>query len=243
MKKKKIVLVAGGNGGVGFQCVNLFYKSGYEVIVIDKYKKNLNFFKSKKIQFYKSSLSSEKITMNLMKKILKNNGKVNILINCIGRFSRKSITSVSKKEIQNILNINLIYPMLLIKNFINIFNKDQSVKKIINIGSMAGVNGGVFAGDVYSISKAGIINLTKSVAKKYGKNNIICNCINPGPLESSMTKNWPKNVKKNLIHSFKLNRHSLGSTQEIAKICLFLASDSANYFQGSELNVNGGLII
>ena len=243
MKKNNIVIIAGGDGGIGFGCVNVFLKSGYKIIVIDKKNKNKKFYKDNNIYFFKSSISEEGSIKSILRKIEKKVGKANILINCIGKFSSKKITEISKKEINDILNINIIYPILLIKNFIKISIKEKKVTKIINIGSMAGQNGGEFAGDLYSISKAGIINLTKSIAKKYGKKNIICNCINPGPIDTSMTKNWPKKIKKNLISKFNVRRKSLGTVYDISNACLFLASDKSNYIQGSELNINGGLVI
>ena len=236
-------MIAGGDGGIGFSCVNVFLNSGYKVIVIDKKNNNKKFYKDNNVYFFKSSLSTEKNIQSILLKIKKKIGTVNVLINCVGKFSDKKITEVTKKEIYESLNINIIYPILLIKNFIKISIKEKKVTKIINIGSMAGQNGGEFAGDLYSISKAGIINLTKSIAKKYGKKNIICNCINPGPIDTPMTKNWPKKIKQNLIKKFKVKRKSLGSVLDVSNACLFLASDNSNYIQGSELNINGGLVI
>ena len=243
MKNNNIVMIAGGDGGIGFSCVNVFLNSGYKVIVIDKKNKNKKFYINNNVYFFKSSLSTEKNIQSILFKIKKKIGRVNVLINCIGKFSDKKITEITKREIYESLNINIIYPILLIKNFIKISIKEKKVTKIINIGSMAGRNGGEFAGDLYSISKAGIINLTKSIAKKYGKQNIICNCINPGPIDTYMTKNWPKKIKQNLIKKFKVKRKSLGSVHDISNACLFLASDNSNYIQGSELNINGGLVI
>jgi len=243
MKNNNIVMIAGGDGGIGFSCVNVFLNSGYKVIVIDKKNNNKKFYKDNNVYFFKSSLSTEKNIQSILLKIKKKIGTVNVLINCVGKFSDKKITEVTKKEIYESLNINIIYPILLIKNFIKISIKEKKVTKIINIGSMAGQNGGEFAGDLYSISKAGIINLTKSIAKKYGKKNIICNCINPGPIDTPMTKNWPKKIKQNLIKKFKVKRKSLGSVLDVSNACLFLASDNSNYIQGSELNINGGLVI
>lgn len=116
--------------------------------------------------------------------------------------------------------------------------------KIINIASLAGQNGGIFAGDLYSVTKAALINFTKSIAKKYGSLNINCNCINPGPLESSMTKNWPKKIRNNLIKGFNIkNGRKLGDPKEIANIILFLASEKSRLIQGAEINANGGLNI
>ena len=243
MKNNNIVIIAGGDGGIGFSCVNVFLKSGYKVIVIDKKNNNKKFYKDNNVYFFKSSLSKENNIKSILQKIEKKIGRANILINCIGKFSDKKITEVNKKEINDILNINIIYPILLIKNFIKISIKEKKVTKIINIGSMAGQNGGEFAGELYSISKAGIINLTKSIAKKYGKKNIICNCINPGPIDTPMTQNWPKKIKKNLISKFKVRRKSLGTVHDVSNACLFLASDKSNYIQGYELNINGGLVI
>ena len=243
MKNNKIVLIAGGDGGVGFNCVKLFLNSGYKVVVIDKSCENKNFYLKNNINFFKSTLNSEKKINNILLKIQKKIGMVSVLINCIGKFSNKKITEITKQEIYESLNINVIYPILLIKNFIKISIKQKKITKIINIGSIAGQNGGEFAGELYSISKAAIINLTKSIAKTYGTRNIICNCINPGPLDTKMTKNWPKKIKQSLIKKYKISTKSLGSAYDVANACLFLASDNSNYIQGSELNINGGLVI
>ena len=241
--KKKIVIIAGGDGDIGFDCVKNFLKFNYKVVVIDIKFKNKIYFKKNNVICFKSNLSSEKNIRSILYKINKKVGKAQILINCIGIFSSKTILDLDLKEIENILRINLIYPLLLIKNFIKISTTPKKISKIINIGSMAGQNGGEFAGDLYSISKAGIINLTKSIAKKFGKRNIICNCINPGPLDGYITNKWSNQVKQNLINKYKTNRKSLGKPSDISNACIFLAEDSSNYIQGSELNINGGLVI
>jgi 3-oxoacyl-[acyl-carrier protein] reductase len=187
-------------------------------------------------------LNEKKIKL-IFNKIKKKFGSPYILLNCAGIFSSKNIVQVSKKDINHIFDVNVTLPTLLIKNFISLKLRDKSVGKIINIGSMAGQNGGEFAGELYSMSKASIINLTKSIAKKFGKKNIFCNCINPGPIETSMTKNWPSKIKTNLIKKFKINKKSLGSIDDIVNICVFLSSEKNNFIQGAEINANGGLII
>jgi 3-oxoacyl-[acyl-carrier protein] reductase len=241
--KKKIVIIAGGDGDIGFECVKIFLKSGYKVIVIDKKLDNKKYFDKNGVNYFKNNLKIQKNIISNLSTIKKTIGNADVLINCIGKFSGKNLLELNIHEMEDILRINIIYPMLLIKNFIKIMTFKNRITKIINIGSMAGQNSGVHAGEMYSISKAGIINLTKSISKKFGKKNIICNCINPGPLEGKITKKWPKNIKKNLIKDYKLNQNSLGKTSEVARVCLFLADDKINYIQGAELNINGGLII
>ena len=226
--KKKIVIIAGGDGDIGFNCVKKFLDYNYKVVVIDRKFKNKTYFDKHKVTYFKTNLNSEKNIKSILNKTNKKVGKAQILINCIGVFSSKTILELDLKEIENLLRNNLVYPLLLIKNFIKISTNPKNISKIINIGSMAGQNGGEFAGDLYSISKAGIINITKSIAKKFGKRNIICNCINPGPLEGSITNKWSKKVKQNLIKKYKTNRKSLGKPSDISNACIFLAEDSTN---------------
>lgn len=241
--KKKIVIIAGGDGDIGFECVKLFLKSGYKVIVIDKNLDNKKYFDKNGVNYFNNDLNIEKNIISNLSTIKKTIGNVDVLINSIGKFSEKNLLKLNIHEMEDIFRNNIIYPMLLIKNFIKIFSSKNRITKIINIGSMSGQNAGIYAGDMYSISKAGIINLTKSISKKFGKKNIICNCINPGPLEGKITKIWPKKIKKDLIKNYKIKQNSLGKTSEVASACLFLADDKTNYIQGAELNINGGLII
>ena len=97
MKNNNIVMIAGGDGGIGFSCVNVFLNSGYKVIVIDKKNNNKKFYKDNNVYFFKSSLSTEKNIQSILLKIKKKIGTVNVLINCVGKFSDKKITEVTKK--------------------------------------------------------------------------------------------------------------------------------------------------
>ncbi len=239
---KKIIVIAGGSGGIGLEACKLFLKEGSILIIIDKNKPSIK-LRNKNLFFYKSNLSNEKSMKIIVKNIIKKFKKIDVLVNSIGIFSNKDILSLSEKKIFNIFQKNFVISTILTKFFLRSMIKKQE-GKIINIGSMAGQNGGIFAGDLYSASKAALINFTKSVAKKYGKYNIHCNCINPGPLESKMTKIWPNKIKRNLISNFKIkNGNKFGDTKDIANIILFLASENSRLIQGSEINANGGLVI
>lgn len=240
--KKKIIVIAGGSGGIGLQASKLFLKEGSILIIIDKKKPSIK-SKNKNLFFYQSNLSSEKSIQLVVKTIIKKFKKIDVLVNSIGIFSNSDVLALSEKKIINIFHKNFIISTILTKYFLRLMLKQQS-GKIINIGSMAGQNGGVFAGDFYSASKAALINFTKSIAKKYGKYNVYCNCVNPGPLESKMTKMWPKKIKRDLIKNFKIkNGKNLGDVRDIGNIILFLASENSRLIQGAEINANGGLVI
>lgn len=239
---KKVIVMAGGSGAIGLNTCKLLLKEGSILIVIDKKKPSIKENK-KNFFFYKSSLLNEKSIKNVVNKIINKNKNIDVLINSIGVFSNKSILNLSQKQISNIFYINFIITSMLTKYFLKHMIKKQK-GKIINIASLAGQNGGIFAGDLYSVTKAAIINFTKSIAKKYGRLNINCNCINPGPLESDMTKNWPKKIRNNLAKGFNIkNGKKLGDPKEIANIILFLASEKSRLIQGAEINANGGLNI
>ena len=224
---KKVIVMAGGSGAIGLNTCKLLLKEGSILIVIDK-KKPLIKANKKNFFFYRSSLLNEKSIQNVVNKIINKN---------------KSILNLSQKQISNIFYINFVITSMLTKYFLKHMIKKQK-GKIINIASLAGQNGGIFAGDLYSVTKAALINFTKSIAKKYGRLNINCNCINPGPLESDMTKNWPKQIRNNLAKGFNIkNGKKLGDPKEIANIILFLASEKSRLIQGAEINANGGLNI
>lgn len=234
--------MAGGSGAIGLNTCKLLLKEGSILIVIDK-KKPLIKANKKNFFFYRSSLLNEKSIQNVVNKIINKNKNIDVLINSIGIFSNKSILNLSQKQISNIFYINFVITSMLTKYFLKHMIKKQK-GKIINIASLAGQNGGIFAGDLYSVTKAALINFTKSIAKKYGRLNINCNCINPGPLESDMTKNWPKQIRNNLAKGFNIkNGKKLGDPKEIANIILFLASEKSRLIQGAEINANGGLNI
>jgi NAD(P)-dependent dehydrogenase (short-subunit alcohol dehydrogenase family) len=119
--------------------------------------------------------------------------------------------------------------------------KKQGGGKIINIASTAGITGGYYAGIDYSISKAGIITLTKALARRLAKYNIKVNAIAPGIIDSPMTRSWPKEVIEDLVKKIPLGR--LGKPEDVANVAAFLASDEADYITGQVIIVDGGLLL
>ncbi|HHD83019.1 MAG TPA: SDR family oxidoreductase, partial [Bacteroidetes bacterium] len=112
--------------------------------------------------------------------------------------------------------------------------------KIINIASVIGEIGN--AGQInYAASKAGIIGLTKSLAKEVARRNITVNAIAPGFIETSMTKSLPENVVEDYLKS--IPERKLGKPEDIANVVLFLSSEAANYITGQVINVDGGLVM
>jgi len=121
------------------------------------------------------------------------------------------------------------------------FMKDQRSGKIVNIASLAGKVGGIFAGANYAASKAGVICLTKSLAKRLAPYGINVNAVAPAMIETDMIQDWPKEVKQSFLRQIPLGR--FGKPEEVAETVLFLVSDGANYITGATIDVNGGLLM
>ena len=116
----------------------------------------------------------------------------------------------------------------------------QKFGKIINISSIIGQIGN--KGQVnYSASKAGIFGITKSLSKELGSRNINVNAINPGYIETQMTKNLSKEKKIDFLSKIPLNR--FGKANEVSELTYFLASNSANYISGQTINIDGGMVV
>uniref|UniRef100_UPI00193ADEAA 3-oxoacyl-[acyl-carrier-protein] reductase FabG-like n=1 Tax=Styela clava TaxID=7725 RepID=UPI00193ADEAA len=139
------------------------------------------------------------------------------------------------------MKINLNGYFLMVKEFVKLLSdvdKGQGFCCIVNVSSMLGIRGfPLFAG--YSASKSGIIGLTKCVASEYSQQKIRCNAVLPGMIQTPAIEGVPESFKENIVAQTPMQR--LGKPEEVAKACLFLASNDSSYVNGACLEVSGGL--
>ncbi len=166
-------------------------------------------------------------------------GKVDILVNNAGITKDSLLIRMSESDWDAVININLKGTFNCIKAVTRLMMK-QRYGRIINITSVVGEIGNAGQAN-YAASKAGIIGLTKSVARELASRNITCNAIAPGFIETDMTANLDETVKESLKDQIPLGR--LGSVEDVAKAVSFLASDEAAYITGQVLNVDGGMVM
>ena len=112
--------------------------------------------------------------------------------------------------------------------------------RIVNVGSIVAVAGNPGQAN-YVASKAGLIGMTKALARELGPRSITVNAVAPGFIETDMTKDLPEELQNSLIRSIPLGR--MGSAQEVANAVLFLVSDAASYITGQTIHVNGGMLM
>lgn len=238
----KAVLVTGGVRGIGKAITETFAEKGYTVIA--NYINSDNNAIMLKEQFnnvhiYKADISNENDVNNMVKYIEKNIGGIDILVNNAGIAQQKLFTDITADDWLKMININLSGVFYCCKAVLPNMIKKKS-GKIINISSMWGQVGGSCEVH-YSASKAGVIGLTKALAKEVGLSGIAVNCICPGVISTDMMSSFSESDIKALKDETPLQ--CIGMPKDIADMVYFLAKDSTKFITGQIIGVNGGMII
>ena len=238
----KIVLITGANRGIGHSIMSAFINAGYIVVGTsrsdDGVKKiNDTIGDPSKGCGVKMDVTSENDIQSANKLIRDKFGITTILINNAGVTKDNLLMRMSSEEWNDVVDTNLNSLYRVTKEFIREMMK-QKTGRIINISSVVGMSGNAGQSN-YSSSKSAIYGFTKSLAKEVASRNITVNAISPGFIETDMTDKLSDEQKQAIVSAIPLSR--MGSTKDIADITLFLASDSASYITGENINVNGGL--
>lgn len=240
----KIAIVTGASRGIGLEIAKTFHKNGAKIVITDIDKNTLftvnkKFNDSENVLSVVSDVSNADSVTNIVKKTIEKFDKIDILINCAGITRDNLIIRMKENDWDNVINTNLKSVFLTSKIAGRYMMKAKS-GNIINISSVVGITGNAGQAN-YSASKAGIIGITKSLAKEFASRNIRVNAIAPGFIDTAMTKNLKEKAKGQLIDAILLKR--LGKTEDIANTALFLASSLSDYITGQTLIVDGGMTI
>ncbi len=166
-------------------------------------------------------------------------GRIDILVNNAGITRDNLLIRMSAQQWQEVIDVNLSGVYYAIRAAAKPMMR-QRAGKIINITSIVGQIGN--AGQVnYSAAKAGIIGMTKAVAKEFAARNIQVNCVAPGFIATDMTKDLPEDVKNDLFAAIPAG--SMGTPDDVAHAVVFLAGDATNYITGQVINVDGGMVM
>ncbi len=246
--KDKVVVITGGAGGVGRSLTEAFLEENAIVVSLDKNKEKGEEIeeqfkkKGKEICFIETDVSDQPSIDKAFDAIFKKFSTIDILVNNAGVFSCTPISDITADSWDAIMRMNVRSALLCTQKVLTIM-KEKKYGKIINIASMGGETGGIYAGADYAISKAGMISLTKTSAKNLGEYGISVNCVSPGPLTTDMTKYWPPEVLEDLKKRTFVKEKRLGKPEEVASVVVFLASDRASFIQGAQIDINGGIFM
>lgn len=176
---------------------------------------------------------------NMVKEVLAKYGKVDILVNNAGITKDNLIMRMSEADYDAVLDTNLKGAFNMIRHLSRSFLKQRS-GKIINISSVSGVMGNAGQSN-YSASKAGLIGLTKSVARELASRNVCVNAVAPGFITTEMTEVLSEDYQKKINEMIPLGK--MGTTKDIANLVLFLAGNQSDYITGQVIHVDGGMVM
>lgn len=230
----KKVLITGGNKGIGLETTRLFLENNYKVIVVARDYTNFEFNDNYNVEKIKYDLSNVEGIKDLVDKI----GHIDILVNNAGIMNSIPYDSYPNADMEKLMNINLYAPIEFIKHTSKSMINAKS-GRIVNTASVAGQIGHP---DIwYGISKAGIINATKSFAKLLGEHGIVVNCVAPGPVETDMLNVIPEQRKNSIKSNVFTDRFA--KPEEVAKAIFWLATDCPEYINGTCIDINNGAFL
>jgi 3-oxoacyl-[acyl-carrier protein] reductase len=242
----KVAIVTGASGDIGREIVKRFVDEGAKVILVAR---NLE-----KLESVRKEIGNEEVTASIscdltdesqvlqaVNQIMDTYGKIDILINNAGAINDPiHFHEMKDSEIKKLIDVNLFGVFYMTKA---VLSKMSDVKSgaIVNIGSISSERAipRVHLA-VYSSTKAAISMFTKSIAVEYARQNIRCNCVNPGIINSGMIKPYLDDPQARKVLEERLPLARIGEPIDVANAALFLASDEANWITGTILNVDGG---
>ena len=237
----KIALITGGAKGIGAACAKVFADNGLKGLVLV----DLDEVKGKALAaelsniceciFIKADVSSEQEVADIFSETKRVFGRLDILLNVAGISSTKTLFEVDMKSWDRMMDINLKGTFLFGREALKVM-MNQKYGRIVSISSISGQVGGIRTSPAYAASKAGIICLTKSMAKVAAKDNVTVNAIAPGLVDTEMTQDPDFHYSVDEVPMGRVAR-----PEEIADVALLLSSDLSGYVTGQCISVNGGM--
>lgn len=244
MLQGKCAVITGASRGIGREIAIKYAKEGANIVLNYRnsetealqLKEELDKLGSDTL-IIKANVSNFEEAEKLIKEAKEVFGRVDILVNNAGITKDNLIMRMKEEDFDSVIDVNLKGAFNCLKAVTPIMIR-QKFGKIINMSSVVGVIGN--AGQVnYCASKAGLIGMTKSLAREIGGKNINVNAIAPGFIDTDMTKVLSEDQKKNIMSQVPLKR--LGQAEDIANLALFLASNQSDYITGQVIHVDGGM--
>lgn len=242
--KGKTVVITGGGSGIGAVAARVFGKEGAQVAIID-FNEQAGEETAKSLHgegieaaFFKANVADQEQVQSAAQKVLEHFGKVDVLINNAGITKDAMLVKMEANDFRQVVDVNLTGVFYCTQAFLPTMLA-AGKGKIVNTSSIAGTGGNIGQTN-YSAAKAGVIGMTRTWAKEYGRKGINVNAVAPGFIETDMIETIPEKV----LEQMKLLTPStrMGKPEDIASAYLFLSSEEADFINGTVLEVDGGML-
>lgn len=245
MSERKKALITGGNTGIG-KVIAQTIAEDYDIAVnyisqeeeAEDLKKELE-EKGAEVLLLKADVSSFDECTEMFDRIKKEWGGLDLLVNNAGITRDNLILRMTPEDFQSVIDVNLTGTFNCMKLASRMMAKKRS-GKIISISSIVGLHGNVGQTN-YAASKAGVIGMTKTLAKELAGRNVTVNAIAPGFIRTAMTDQLNDDIKESLLSTIPMKK--FGESEDVAKVAAFLASEDADYITGQVISVDGGMNI
>lgn len=245
MLSGKVAVITGSSRGIGKEIALKLSSLGASVVinytrgiekaleVKEEIEKN-----GGKAEVFQADVSSFEESLDLVKFAVEKFGTIDILVNNAGITRDTLIIRMKEEDFDKVIDVNLKGTFNMIKHVAPIMIKKRS-GKIVNVSSVVGIYGNIGQAN-YAASKAGIIGLTKSIAKELAPRGVNVNAIAPGFIDTEMTSELNEKIKEELLNRIPLKRYGKG--EDVANLVSFLTSEESSYITGQVINVDGGMI-
>lgn len=242
----KVAFITGATTGIGKEIALSLADIGYNIVINYRHdNENLQLVKHEleeknvEVLCVKGDVAIFEDTQKMTKEAISKFGRIDVLVNNAGITKDSLLLRMSEEDFTSVINTNLNGAFNMVKNIVPYMMK-QKEGRVINLSSVVGIMGN--AGQInYASSKAGIIGLTKSLAKEVGSRNILVNAIAPGYIKTNMTEVLTDDIKNQIASNIPLKR--LGTPKDIAGLVKFLVSDDSSYITGQVIHVDGGMVM
>lgn len=240
----RVVVITGAAGGIGTATARRFAAEGARLVLADRDAARLEAARAsvphEQVLLFVQDLTHPEAARGLAEQTLSAFGRADVLVNGVGVLRATPLEEISPEEWESDLSVNLSAVFYCCQAFLPAMRAQRS-GRIISMASLAGQVGGVFAGAHYAAAKAGVICLTRSIAKRYAEFGITANALAPAAVETEMLGAFAPEQLASLRQQIPM--HRFVDPEEIAGTIAFLASPAAAMITGHTININGGIYL